>query len=340
MISKLNRWLLVLFAAQLIAAATIYLVNQNGDSNFEAVPLLAFEKSELTKLEISQADEQEAADNSTLVLSKQGGKWVLPQLNDLPVNQVKFDLAIAKLMGLKTNWPVATTNESHSRFEVAEDKFQKKVQIFAADKTVAELFLGTSPGFKKVHLRKSGFDEVYSLELNSYEFSNEANDWLDKGLLQIESPNKISFNDFSLQNKDDQWQLLPTTLVSDDKQLDSAQVESIVSKLASLNVTGVAEDSTHLDSADSYIIEIEADKNYQLTFYKKDSGYWVKRDDIKTLFTVSSTDYKAFVEASAEQFLKDLESSQDNVDATSNESSDEQSEPQTEIEPAKQKPEN
>ena len=45
------------------------------------------------------------------------------------MNQVKLDLAIGKLMGLKTNWPVATTDESHSRFEVASDKYQKKVQI-------------------------------------------------------------------------------------------------------------------------------------------------------------------------------------------------------------------
>ena len=330
MMSKFNRWLLVLLAVQLIIVAAIYLLKSNSDATYKSTPILDFEKSQLTKLVITNGErdsdsasesesEQLAGEKSAkaVTLTLQDGEWILPELNRLPANRVKLDLAIGKLMGLKSNWPVATTQDSQSRFKVASDNYQKKIQLFSHDKVIAELFLGTSPGFKKVHLRQSGSQEIYSLELNSYDFSDSATDWLDKALLQINDINKISLDEFSLKKKQDTWTLSPSELVTEGKQLDINKVDALVTKLASFNVLDVTngEDaqSEKITAAEVDRLTIGADQEYQLTFYKNESDYWVKRNDIDSLFSISSTDYNELVNVDAEKLLTEVKPTDDNT---------------------------
>lgn len=330
MMSKFNRWLLVLLAVQLIIVAAIYLLKSNSDATYKSTPILDFEKSQLTKLVITNGErdsdsasesesEQLAGEKSAkaVTLTLQDGEWILPELNRLPANRVKLDLAIGKLMGLKSNWPVATTQDSQSRFKVASDNYQKKIQLFSHDKVIAELFLGTSPGFKKVHLRQSGSQEIYSLELNSYDFSDSATDWLDKALLQINDTNKISLDEFSLEKKQDTWTLSPSELVTEGKQLDINKVDALVTKLASFNVLDVtnSEDaqSEKITAAEVDRLTIGADQEYQLTFYKNESDYWVKRNDIDSLFTISSTDYNELVNVDAEKLLTEVKPTDGNI---------------------------
>lgn len=330
MMSKFNRWLLVLLAVQLIIVAAIYLLKSNSDATYKSTPILDFEKSQLTKLVITNGErdsdsasesesEQLAGEKSAkaVTLTLQDGEWILPELNRLPANRVKLDLAIGKLMGLKSNWPVATTQDSQSRFKVASDNYQKKIQLFSHDKVIAELFLGTSPGFKKVHLRQSGSQEIYSLELNSYDFSDSATDWLDKALLQITDINKINLDEFSLEKKQDTWTLSPSELVTEGKQLDVNKVDALVTKLASFNVLDVtnSEDaqSEKITAAEVDRLTIGADQEYQLTFYKNESDYWVKRNDIDSLFTISSTDYNELVNVDAEKLLTEVKPTDDNT---------------------------
>ena len=330
MMSKFNRWLLVLLAVQLIIVAAIYLLKSNSDATYKSTPILDFEKSQLTKLVITNGErdsdsasesesEQLAGEKSAkaVTLTLQDGEWILPELNRLPANRVKLDLAIGKLMGLKSNWPVATTQDSQSRFKVASDNYQKKIQLFSHDKVIAELFLGTSPGFKKVHLRQYGSQEIYSLELNSYDFSDSATDWLDKALLQITDINKINLDEFSLEKKQDTWTLSPSELVTEGKQLDVNKVDALVTKLASFNVLDVtnSEDaqSEKITAAEVDRLTIGADQEYQLTFYKNESDYWVKRNDIDSLFTISSTDYNELVNVDAEKLLTEVKPTDDNT---------------------------
>jgi len=58
---------------------------------------------------------------------------------------------IDKLEGAEAAWPVATSESSAERFEVSDAKFQRRIRFFADDAVVTELFLGTSPGFRRVH---------------------------------------------------------------------------------------------------------------------------------------------------------------------------------------------
>ncbi len=52
------------------------------------------------------------------------------------------------------------------------------------DKVVGDLYLGTSPGFKKVHARRADSDDIYAITFANYEATARTDDWLDKALLK------------------------------------------------------------------------------------------------------------------------------------------------------------
>jgi hypothetical protein len=130
------------------------------------------------------------------------GQWRLPALADLPADGAKVEAALARLKRTATGWPVTTTAASHQRFEVAPDNYQRRLVLSAGGRPV-ELFLGTSPGFRKVHLRRAGEEAVYAVGLSAYELPADDNDWLDKEGLASESVDRIDGPDFTLVKQAD-----------------------------------------------------------------------------------------------------------------------------------------
>jgi len=84
---------------------------------------------------------------------------------------------LKRLPGLKTGWPVATTSGSHERFDVADGKFQRKLQFYRGDRLAGELLIGSTPGFKKSHVRKPGDTAVYAAEINQFDWPAKPAGW-------------------------------------------------------------------------------------------------------------------------------------------------------------------
>ena len=103
--------------------------------------------------------------------------------NSLPADHDKVNDLLDKLADLAAPWPVATSVDSAERFEVTEDKHQRRLLLEDADGVVADVFLGTSPGYRRVHARAADEDEVYSIDFSNYEAPTDADQWLDKALL-------------------------------------------------------------------------------------------------------------------------------------------------------------
>ena len=88
------------------------------------------------------------------------------------------------LIHLKSSISKITSESSRERFEVTRDSNQRHIQLFGAEETIGELFLGTSPGYRRVHARAGGADEVYSIDFSTFEVPVGKDDWLDKDLLR------------------------------------------------------------------------------------------------------------------------------------------------------------
>ncbi len=184
---------------------------------------------------------------------------------------------------MQLGWAVANTASSHQQLEVADDNYQRRVSISSGDDS-AEILVGTSPGFKRSHVRKEGADEVYSVAINTYDLPTNTTDWLDKSLLQIEGVSSVTLNGEALVQQDEQW------VFGDSDNTDQTKAAELVSALEGLRVTGVAENPSD-DIAFETVAVKAGDAEYEYRFAAVNDEYLVGRQDIDALFSLSKSAY-------------------------------------------------
>lgn len=163
-----------LLAVQALVVAVLLLSSGMGAGE-DAGGLLPFEPTSAAKFSIAAGDEEVA-------LSRADEGW---QLDDgLPADDGKVGEVLEKLAKVTTAWPVATSTATAERFEVTQDNFQRRLVIESEDGETATLYLGSSPGYRRVHARAEGADEVYSIDFSNYEAPTDSGQWLDKKLLR------------------------------------------------------------------------------------------------------------------------------------------------------------
>ena len=213
-------------------------------ASFEATEsLLEFEQSAIGKMVIEDGIH-------TVVVSRRSVNWVLPENQDLPVDKTKIDTALAALAGIKPGLPVASTASSQAQLDVASDRFQRRIELFEADQSVVNLYVGSSPGFRKAHIRRHQDEQTYTGLLNVYEFPVEADGWLDKSLLAYSNISGIKGSDFELSLTQNNWQFLnPPAGTEDTHELKTDVIESSIKSLESLRVNGIAGTQTQAETA-------------------------------------------------------------------------------------------
>lgn len=287
---KWQRWLFIALVVQVLLAMGIYAYQQGGKQTTAAQPLLTFDKSSMDKITISDSA-------TTVTLQKSGSDWLLPELQQLPVDQSRLDDLIEKLEGTKLTWPVASTTSSHERFEVADNKFQRRVSLYQGDKKLGEFFLGSTPGFKKIHLRREGDTEVYAVTLSQFDFLASANDWLNKSLIDVKTVDAVTAADYQLQKTGDQWSLVGDA----SAKLNTAIVEQITNAFTNIQIVDVAKDTPQ---GDAKTYAVKADGNtWEYTYIKSADSHYVKRNDKDVFFKISQGDYDKLVNISKSQLV-------------------------------------
>jgi hypothetical protein len=219
---------------------------------------------------------------------------------------------LKKIADLKTRWAITTSPSAHERFEVADDKYQRRIQLYAGKDLVATLYVGSSPGLRQSHLRADGSDAVYNGELASYELPAKAADWLDDNLLAARDATRISGPDYSIEKGADGWSLTSADAASPAAGLDENSAENLAAALAGLRVQGVATagrvakqdaaaagstDSTGEEAApESTVIDLEVtgpeDRTWHYQFTHAGDTYTVKRSDLEPAFTIGQYDFE------------------------------------------------
>jgi len=220
-----------LLVLQLLAFAGLLLA-RGGFSEPETGPLLAFDTAAVDGIVIEESKDK------TLTLKKQEGHWRVDGSDSggvIPVDAEKADKLLEKLAGLRAPWPVATTTAARERFEVGDENRQRHLLLQAGGKTAAELLLGTSPGFRRLHVRIPGADEIYEVDLTHFELATSVDEWLDRAVLAADGAVSAVARDgqWRLARSDDGWML-------DDGAADSNAAEQMADRFANLRVLGVA----------------------------------------------------------------------------------------------------
>lgn len=180
----------------------------------------------------------EQPDKTKLLLQKQNDTWVLPDHFGFPVSPSKIDPFIQKLLDQKQGWAVAKTQSTAKRFKVSDSGFEKKITFSKGGQILKALFIGSSPGFRKVHARVSGQDNIYAIEFSAYEASVKPQDWVDKNVLHLKGDDidQIQLPEFTLRREGDRFVV---NAAGDNKVTADNEANALLSEVVGLSFQDV-----------------------------------------------------------------------------------------------------
>jgi hypothetical protein len=278
-----------LFGMQLLIIVAVY--SMGGGSSTAAKDLVSFDPSQVTSVRILEpgTDEGEAVEVS---LTRTESGWELA--DGLPADGDKIQSLLEKLASFSAPWPVATSADSAERFEVTEGNHQRRVVVGADSGEVADLYFGTSPGYRRVHARNASSDEIYSVDFSNYETPADNDEWLLKTLLEADGQvREVSRVDaWSVSRTDDGWLI-------DSEAADTAAVDRVVNRFTDLRVTGLGEGKGEAtasfkvtDGAGEYHLTVyydEAEDVYEITSDRRAGRYAIANYIVEQLIVDASS---------------------------------------------------
>ncbi len=297
---KTIRILGVIFIAQLIIVTALFLPADESRENMSQQDLFTFSPEEIDKIVISDEDK-------VLILESESTGWHLSEYYDFPVAENRVSTLIQKIAGFKQGWPVATTEAAAKRFKVSEDDFERKIEIYQGENLLDTLYVGSSPGFRKVHVRKANANNIYDVTFSAFDASVKTADWRDSSLLRLEQTDIIKFSspDFSLVKEGDVFVLEEGNEASPIAQ---TTVASYVQKLAALNTVTVLgrEDRAAFNQADPLLLLTVESKKGKLEYRLSRSSegqYVLKRSDLPFYFALHDAVAKPLIVSNQKYFL-------------------------------------
>lgn len=280
---KLHFILIAILAFQILIFLSGFLGGENLARFSSKEPLFSLSDHLIDKIELE-------AIGSKALLSLKDGKWVLPNLENFPVSEIKVNSLIDGIDALKREWPVGKTKEAQKQFKVSDSTFEKKISFYEKEKLIGTLFIGTSPSFKKVHMRTAGEEETYAIPFQSYIAVSNEKDWRDRDILKLNSSelSKVTINDFELARSGDSWKLADK---EGGETLNPDRVNALISNLSNISfVDLLGKEYEAKKSALEFSVELGG-KGLNYAFYgpiEKDY-YLLKRSDLPFNFKVSKS---------------------------------------------------
>ena len=219
--------LVILAGAQLLLVALVYGLQTGGGA--EPEPFLSFDLEIVDTLSVADAEQ-------SLTLTRTDDAWTVA--GGLPADSGKIDRVLGKLAEAEGGWPVATSDSAMTRFEVTEEAHQRHVTVGGGDETLADIYLGTSPSYQRVHARHASGGPVYAIDFSNYEAGAKVSDWLQKSLLQpdgaLQSVARQGESAWTLESTDDGWSAAGTTI-------DQDEAAEYTARFTGLNVLGLVD---------------------------------------------------------------------------------------------------
>ena len=285
----MKTWIFILsglLVAQLVLAVAVNLTDEDYEAFQAQEKLLVFDEKAVDGLRIEDGQD-------SVVLNKRDGEWVLPENGDFPTSAGSVDGLLDKLAGLEKGWPVATTSGAVRRFKVADEQFERKLTLLSEQEPLAELYVGTSPGFRKVHVRPVGEDAVFAATFNTWEANAKADDWIDKDILKLDEAEitRVEMPDFVLQQEGDKLKLPD---LSEAETMNLEEARAFVSKLAGLRIQSLLDAEANTEyRQDEPVLEVTIaqkdgdDLSYRFSKPEEASYYVLKRSDLEHYFKVA-----------------------------------------------------
>ena len=230
--TRSSRLLLLLLALQAGLVAWVHLEGDAPDPFKADTPLVAVAVDSADTLTIEQPGER------LLRLARKGDAWVLPDKSNFPVLSAKFAQFTDRLLGAKRSWPVGQTMVAARQFKVTLDGFERRVRFLKGEAVLGDVFLGSSPGFRKVHARLDGDEHTYAIDFNAFDAPVDPAKWYDTEALKtaVEDIARIDLGTFALKSGEGGFQVED---LRENERTDAEPVQEIVKRVSEVAFTDV-----------------------------------------------------------------------------------------------------
>ena len=184
---RMNRMLGIALVAQIALLVGVSFAREESKMAPPSKVFDGFVPDKVTKIEITGDSATGTAPMApkTVTLTKKGTAWGIASADDYPVDQAKVTAMLEAFAKLKASGAVVSKSSYYKKLEVADDDYQRKV-VLTADGNALSFFLGTSPGFKKAHLRNAGESDVRLVgDVSIWDVGYRASDWVDKAYAKV-----------------------------------------------------------------------------------------------------------------------------------------------------------
>ncbi|MGI6657353.1 MAG: DUF4340 domain-containing protein [Desulfobulbus sp.] len=173
-----------------------------------------------------------------LVLRKIDSQWVVPAAGDFPADSQRIQGLIERLAGLTRGWPEATTAEAAVRFEVAADRFVRKLRLLQDGQVLRTLYFGISAGGGSTFFRMDGDTEVYAAHLGARDLDLSVDGWINPDVLAVQVGEVEQVHLPGLELARTPQGLQPTGLVSGE-EVDAGLLAAVVEQVTRFPVKGL-----------------------------------------------------------------------------------------------------
>jgi len=288
--------MIYILAALAVLQTVLIVTNWTGNSGLQSHSpggrLLSFEKKAVDMLLITDGEEE-------VRLTRKENKWLLK--DGFPADGHKVDALLEKLTGLQYGLPVADSSQALGRFKVAEDSFERHLQLQNGGKLLSELYLGTGAGARQSHVRNGEQKKVYSVAFGSYDLPVTPDSWQDKELLQFKkgSVTAMEIGEVKLrceaeESKEDICKIWQGEALPPGRTINQKAVYEGVAKLAALRfsqVLGRAEQPEYNLSQSTLTLKLffaDGDRTYSFGKIKDSEEISLKVSDRDEYFKLAS----------------------------------------------------
>ena len=232
--TKRNIFLLAILLLQIVLIGYMYRPGKET-----VAPVVEFfpgiEQDKVSGLIITDNEQ----DSITLKKGEQG--WTI-EPDGYPVNGIKADSLVGKLVSLKSTRLVTRTASSRIRLKVDDEIFEQKIKLLIDDGKSYLIFLGASPGNNTIHVRMEGEDEVFLVKgLSSWEAPTENSAWWENRYVEM-APEELvevelinSHGSFKItKDKDNTWKNAESGA---DETVSREKVEKFLGKAGMISLT-------------------------------------------------------------------------------------------------------
>ena len=278
MIGKYNKILWPLLFAQIVITGIVYFYT--GILRGPEVPrmLLTLDGNSVETVRIIGPGEKSVL----LEKAEKSGEWGLPEFDGFPANSQAVAQLIDRLTNTELGMQVSKQADSFDRMKVADNNFERKVEIGKASE-MKTIFFGSAPALRQAHARLSGEKIVYAVKFAPGDIDLKASDWIKKDLLVVDEKKvqTVVAGNIKIQRTQDvnvdgqegskaAWKLFVNNKPAESQDIE--KIDEFVKEIADMQIDSIGSDADigNVSKKSTFLIslELEDDKKIEYRFAK------------------------------------------------------------------------